>query len=188
VKPVLKHSGTSNPVEELPMKRMVFNFLLLFAASACLLSACYSRRQQPANTGTGIVAAPTVSPATNNPTPNQPAPQPTATGTASAATKTGWWIRINPNLTTAQMITFQIGTGKLQREEWRVWRAGEPVEFDVPANYLQAPRLYLRGNVTPIGKNADLCMMYKNRGVEHMDFTDDESETKSQTQVDFKCR
>lgn len=82
----------------------------------------------------------------------------------------------------------QIGAGKLNREEWRVWRAGEPVEFDVPANYLQTPRLYLRASVTPIGKYADLCMMYKNRGVEHMGFNDDDSETKSQLQVDYKCR
>jgi hypothetical protein len=42
--------------------------------------------------------------------------------------------------------------------------------------------------VTPIGKLADLCVMYKNRGVEHMDFDDDEAETKSQLQTDFKCR
>ena len=91
-------------------------------------------------------------------------------------------------MTTAQAITFQIGTDKLNREEWRVWRSGEPAEFDVPANYLQAPRLYLRGNVTPINKFASLCLMYKTRGVEHMEFNDDDSDTKRQTDVDFKCR
>lgn len=31
-------------------------------------------------------------------------------------------------------------------------------------------------------------MMYKDRGVEHMDFTDDESETKSQLNTDYKCK
>ncbi len=172
------------------MKRIPLNLLLLAAACCCLLSACYSRREQPANTGT--VAAPTVAPTAANGAPNQPAAQPSAApataATASGVTKSGWWIRINSNLTTAQAITFQVGTGKQQREEWRVWRAGEPAEFDVPANYAQAPRLYLRGSVTPIGKIADLCLMYKNRGVEHMDFNDDGSETKSQMQVDYKCR
>lgn len=168
------------------MKRMIVNFLLLFAASFCLLSAC-SRREQATNTGT--VSAPTVTPAAANPSPDQSAAQPSATAsTAAAASKSGWWIRINPSMTTAQTITFQIGTSKLQREEWRVWRAGEPAEFDVPPNYAQAPRLYLRGSVTPIGKFADLCMMYKDHGVEHMGFNDGESETKSQTQIDYKCR
>jgi hypothetical protein len=164
------------------MKRLALNLLLLLAAVVFLLSAC-SRRQSPTGTSASNPGAvsPTASPAATNPAPSQPP-------ASSPATKSGWWIRINPNLTTAEVITFQIGTNKLQREEWRVWRAGEPTEFDAPANYLQVPRLYLRGNVTPIGKIADLCMMYKDRGVEHMNFNDDESETKSQTQVDLKCR
>lgn len=178
--------------------------LLLFAFCFALLSACYSRREPAPNAGTGT--APATSPTAANGAPDAASPQPPAsaassaspaagvaatggtTATGGAATKSGWWVRINTNLTTAQSITFQIGTGKLQREEWRVWKAGEPTEFDVPANYAQAPRLYLRGSVTPIGKFADLCMMYKDRGVEHMGFNDDESETKSQLQVDYKCR
>lgn len=178
------------------MKRTACNLLLLGAASACLLSACYYRRQPPATTGSGTPSngAPSASPMMTGSSPNQP-PTPTpATGSftggnsAAVAGKSGWWVRINPSLTTAQMITFQIGASKFQREEWRVWRAGEPTEFDVPANYAQAPRLYLRASVTPIGKYADLCMMFKERGVEHMGFDDDDSETKSQTQVDYKCR
>ncbi len=168
------------------MKRMPLNLLLLCAACCCLLSACTSQREQPLKPGT--VAAPTVAPTAANGAPNQPAQSSATPAAAVSASKSGWWIRINTNLTTAQAITFQIGTGKQQREEWRVWRAGEPAEFDVPANYAQAPRLYLRGSVTPIGKIADLCMMYKDRGVEHMDFNDDGSETKSQIQVDYKCR
>lgn len=173
------------------MKCKILN-LLLFAICFALLSACYSRREPAPNAGTG--AAPATSPAAANEAPEpagapaSPSPGAAVATGGAAATKSGWWVRINTNLTTAQSITFQIGTGKQQREEWRVWKAGEPTEFDVPGNYLQAPRLYLRGSVTPIGKNADLCMMYKDRGVEHMDFTDDESETKSQMQVDYKCR
>lgn len=180
------------------MKRKILT-LLLFTICLGLLSACYSRREPAPNASTGT--APTTSPTAANGAPDAASPQPPAsaastaspatggtTASGGAVTKSGWWVRINTNLTTAPTITFQIGTGKLQREEWRVWKAGEPAEFDVPGNYLQAPRLYLRGSVTPIGKNADLCMMYKDRGVEHMDFTDDESETKSQLQVDYKCR
>jgi hypothetical protein len=182
------------------MKRKILT-LLLFVLCFALLSACYSRREPAPNAATGT--APATSPTAANGAPDSASPQPPAssappaagaaaaggtTATGGAATKSGWWVRINTNLTTAQSITFQIGTGKLQREEWRVWKAGEPTEFDVPANYAQAPRLYLRGSVTPIGKFADLCMMYKDKGVEHMGFNDDESETKSQLQVDYKCR
>jgi hypothetical protein len=183
------------------MRCKTLNLLLLFTVCFSLLSACNSRREPAANSGTAT--APATSPTAANRAPDADSPQSpaasaspaagaaTAGGTTApggAATKSGWWVRINPNLTTAQSITFQIGTGKLQREEWRVWKAGEPTEFDVPANYAQAPRLYLRGSVTPIGKFADLCLMYKNRGVEHMGFNDDDSETKSQLQVDYKCR
>lgn len=176
---------------------------LCFMISFALLSGC-ARQSQP-TTGPVDAPAPAANAApTGSASPTVPgdtaatananaAGAATATGGASAATnapatKSGWWIRINPRLTTAPAIALQVGTNKYDREEWRVWRAGEPTEFDVPAKYQQSPRLFLRGSVTALGKNGDLCMMYKDRGVEHMDFRDDESETKAQTAVDFKCR
>ena len=160
--------------------------LPLFAAGAFLFSAC-SRNTGTANTDANAPGAATAtsSPSATDQSPNQ---SPSQAPGSSQATKSGWWVRINPSATTAQAITFQIGTSKLQREEWRAWNAGEPAEFDVPGKYSQAPRLYLRGNVTPIGKFATLCMMYKDRGVEHMSFDDDDSETKSQSEIDIKCR
>ena len=159
-------------------KRMASTLPLLFAAGAFLFSACSK------NSGTTSTApnAPGETTATSSPSATARAP------ISAQAARSGWWVRINPNATTAQVITFQIGESKFQREEWRVWNAGEPAEFDVPEKYLQAPRLYLRGNVTPIGKFATLCMMYKDRGVEHMSFDDDDSETMSQTEIDIKCR
>ncbi len=167
-------------------KRMTLNLLLLLAASVFLFPAC-SRKAGTANTGTYAPnsTTPASSPSTTGQPQNQPSPQ---APTSSQAAKIGWWIRINPGATTAQSITFQIGADKFHREEWRVWNAGEPVEFDAPDKYLQSPRLYLRGNVTPIGKLATLCLMYKDRGVEHMSFDDDDSETNSQTEIDIKCR
>lgn len=167
-------------------KRMALYSLLLLTASVIWFPAC-SRKTGTATTDPNAPeAGATISlpPATSQPQ-AQPSPQASA---PSQATKTGWWVRVNPGATTAQMITFQIGTSKLQREEWRVWKAGEPAEFDVPERYSQAPRLYLRGSVTPIGKIATLCLMYKDHGVEHMNFDDDDSETKSQTEIDIKCR
>ena len=174
------------------MKQMAFTLLLL-TVSTCLFAACNKRPEQPINPGVSATASPTVMPLvlSSTPAPGQaatPAPASMPGPARATANKSGWWIRIHTNLTTAPTITFQIGTSKAQREEWRVWRTGEPTEFDVPANYLQAPQLYLRGNVSPIGKIADLCLMYKDHGVEHMDFNDDDSGTKRQTQMDFKCR
>jgi hypothetical protein len=159
-------------------KRMASTLPLLFAAGAFLFSAC-SKNSRTTSTDPNAPGAAT---ATSSPSATGQAP------ISSQATRSGWWVRINPNATTAQVITFQIGESKFQREEWRVWNAGEPAEFDVPERYLQSPRLYLRGNVTPIGKFATLCMMYKDRGVEHMSFDDDDSETMSQTEIDIKCR
>ena len=176
------------------MNRRALNLVQLLVTSLFLLSACSG--EQPTSTGTvATTPTPSTTPSTAPSTAttsstNQPSPPPASVPGAAAttATRSGWWIRIDPALTTAQVITFQIGTDKLNREEWRVWRQGDPADFDVPANYLQAPRLYIRGNVTPINKFASLCMMYKTRGVEHMEFNDDDSDTKTQTDVDFKCR
>jgi hypothetical protein len=167
-------------------KRMTSAMPALFAAGVLLFSAC-SRNSGTPDTGANNpgAATSTSSPSATSQAPNQ---SPSQASGSSQATKSGWWIRINPSATTAQSITFQIGASKLQREEWRVWSAGEPVEFDVPERYSQIPRLYVRGNVTPIGKIATLCMMYKARGVESMSFDDDDSETKSQTEIDYKCR
>jgi hypothetical protein len=179
-------------------KRMTSAMLLLFAASAFLFSAC-SRNTGTTNTGANDPGAATAtsSPSAAGQSPNQSPSQASGSSPSSSqgssqglstAAKSGWWIRINPGATTAQAITFQIGTSKLQREEWRAWNAGQAVEFDVPEKYSQVPRLYVRGNVTPIGKVATLCMMYKDRGVEHMSFDDDDAETKGQTEIDYKCR
>ena len=167
-------------------KRMTLSLPLLIAACAFLFPAC-SRNSGTSTTDPNAPGAATTSssPSGPSPAPNQ---SPTQAPISSQATKRGWWVRINPTTTTAQAITFQIGTSKLQREEWRVWNSGQPAEFDVPEKYLQVPSLYLRGNLTPIGKLATLCVMYKDRGVEHMSFDDDDSETMGQTEVDIKCR
>ena len=169
---------------------------LVFCLGVLSVSGCATRREP-----TPLRASPSSAPAADLATvpastpllggsasTNAPVETASQAGTSTSASKKGWWVRINGNLTQAQAVTLQIGTHKLNREEWRIWRAGEVTEFDVPEKFQNAPRLYLRGSVAPIGRMADLCLMYKDRGVEHMDFYDDESETKSQLAVDYKCR
>ena len=178
------------------MMNLALKYLLCFVIASIMLSACSRDRGGPTPatpSPAGDVASPSATPLSSsslgaNPSPGQSPSSTSSTSSSSAVTKSGWWIRINPSGTTAQLVTFQIGTSKYNREEWRVWSPGEPTEFDVPEKYVQAPRLYVRGSVSPIGRLADVCMMYKSRGVEHMGFNDDESETKRQTDVDFKCR
>ena len=164
--------------------------LSLFLLTAVTICACSARPQPPAatNAETPVPAATAVNDAPGATPVNATSATPTIQSATGTATKSGWWVRIHPSLTTAQAVTLQIGTSKIQREEWRVWRQGEPVELDVPAKYQQVPKLYLRGSVTPIGKLADLCLMYKTRGVEHMGFDDDDSDTANQLKTDIKCR
>jgi hypothetical protein len=161
--------------------------LSLWLLMVVALPACSGRRPTNVTTHTETPNSASAS-ATGASTPPSATPAASTASLTGTASKQGWWVRIHPSLTTAQTITFQIGTSKVQREEWRVWRTGEPLEFDVPANYQQVPRLYLRGNVSPIGKYADLCVMYKTRGVEHMGFDDDDSDTANQMKTDIKCR
>jgi hypothetical protein len=177
------------------MKTPTRNALMTLLLSLLVCAACGTQSKQSAQNEPGLGPAPAGLDAPSAATPvalnGAPAEQPAAAGSSTGlapASKKGWWIRINKTATLAQAVTLQIGTSKYNREEWLVWRAGNVTEFDVPEKYAQAPRLYLRGNVAPIGRLADLCLMYKTRGVEHMGFDDDESETKSQTAVDYKCR
>ena len=113
---------------------------------------------------------------------------PTAQASPPQATKKGWWIRVNTSKTEATSISFQIGTKEKDREDWRTWHSNEPTEFDVPDKYLQVQRLYIHATANPNGRNAWFCMMYRNQGVKHMDFDDNEDQEKSQTDSDGECQ
>jgi hypothetical protein len=174
------------------MKKPTLRYLLPVLISIAVLTACATQRKLSSLTapsptaGTYSSETPPAAAATiaSDVPSDQAAAQSAALANPSTATKQGWWIRINPRVTTAPAIALQIGTDKFHREEWLVWVS----DSSSLKPMCSTPRLYLRGNVSPIGKMADLCLMYKGRGVEHMGFNDDESETKSQTAVDFKCR
>jgi hypothetical protein len=104
-----------------------------------------------------------------------------------AATKSGWWVRINTSKTEASAISFLIGTASGNRTPWFTWHSGDPTEFDVPSGYLNVARLYLGAAVSPQGKNGWLCMNYQGNGVKHMDFDDFEDHEKNQNDTDGEC-
>src|SRR6478672_11548859 len=77
-----------------------------------------------------------------------------ASSAHAQATKKGWWIRVNGPKTEASAISFQIGTSKKDSRTWRIWKSGQRVEFDVPADLRDVAQLYLRATTNPHGKNA----------------------------------
>jgi hypothetical protein len=103
------------------------------------------------------------------------------------AQKDGWWIRMNTGKTEASAITLALGTDIANQKEWTTWRTGDAIEFDVPTAYGQMPTLYVRGIVTPQGKNGWFCVNYRNHGVKHMDFDNAESQKVTQEDQDSAC-
>jgi hypothetical protein len=101
--------------------------------------------------------------------------------------KTGWWIKVNTNKTECSSIALQIGTSKKDRRDWRTWKSSDPVEFDVPDDFLTVAELYIHATANPNDKNAWFCVHYKQDGVKHFDFDDDEDHQMKQTDRDKEC-
>jgi len=90
------------------------------------------------------------------------------------ASKSGWWVRVNLGEQEATSISFKLGTREEDRTDWRVWRQGEPNEFDVPETYRQLPKLYMYA-VTGTGKrNSNFDVFYQGNRKQHWDFDGDE--------------
>jgi hypothetical protein len=110
-----------------------------------------------------------------------------ASSAHAQATKRGWWIRVNPSITGASTISFQVGTSKNGSRTWRTWRSGQRVEFDLPSDFRKVARLYLRATANPDDKKASFCVFYKNHGVEHFEFDRDEDHHMKQDDSEDEC-
>ena len=102
--------------------------------------------------------------------------------------KNGWWIAVNTAKTEASQIAFEIGTDGNNRKFWKNWNSGDANEFDVPVEYRNVSDLYIHATVSPQGKNGWFCMKYKNNGVKHFDFDDNEDHKENQNNSDGECR
>jgi hypothetical protein len=111
-----------------------------------------------------------------------------ASSAHAQATKKGWWIRVNGPKTEASTISFQIGTSKKDSRNWRTWKSGQRVEFDVPTDLRDVAQLYLRATSNPHDKNARFCVFYKDHGVEHFEFDGDEDHKMKQDDSDDDCK
>jgi hypothetical protein len=103
-------------------------------------------------------------------------------------TKAGWWIRIDTAKTVASSISFQAGMTRADRHDWRTWMAGEPAEFDLPADLRNLPKLHVRAKADPKRKDAVFCVFYQNHGVEHFKFDGDKDENMKSTHSNNDCK
>ncbi len=100
------------------------------------------------------------------------------------AKKDGWWIKAGPQK--SQMV-FYVGTTSNSYTFWRVWNPGEPVEFDVPDEFKNGPTLYILAQSTS-GQKCGFCMMYKDKGVKHIEYELEADHQAKQTDEDQKCK
>ena len=107
---------------------------------------------------------------------------------AQAITKRGWWIRVNSSKTEASAISFRVGMSDKRSRNWRTWKPGQRVEFDVPVDLLDAARLYLRAASDPREKKAWFCVFYKDHGVEHFEFDGDKDHYMRPGDSDNDCK
>lgn len=106
---------------------------------------------------------------------------------AQEAKKDGWWLKADPLKQGSQMMAFYVGATGQSYMFWRVWTPGDPVEFDVPAEFRNGPTLYVLAQTTS-GQKCRFCMMYQSKGVKYIEFDLEESYEAKQTEEDSKCR
>lgn len=139
--------------------------VLVFCSSCFLLNACSQSGYRPK----AAISA-----------------SPTRTAAATGAAKDGWWIKIRKEKQESPTITFFIGSNNHTVESWKTWNSGDPLEFDVPDKFKNINPLYIKAQSSG-GRNSWFCMMYKDAGVKHFDFDDDEDHEEKQTDRDGEC-
>jgi hypothetical protein len=88
----------------------------------------------------------------------------------------GWFIRINPGQTEAPGVSLRIGFGGVEGSHtgWRDWHPGEPNEFPVPAKFLHANEIWIRGISHQEDEDVSMCVGFNDHITQKMCF--DESE------------
>jgi hypothetical protein len=100
--------------------------------------------------------------------------------------KDGWWIKVRKAKQESPTITFSIGSNNHTIEAWRTWNSGDDLEFDVPDKFRNINPLYIKAQSSG-GRNSWFCMMYRDTGVKHFDFDDDEDHERQQSDPDGEC-
>jgi hypothetical protein len=103
------------------------------------------------------------------------------------ATKRGWWIRVNSQKTHAATISFEVGMTRNGSQVWRTWDRMQLREFDLPVEFRNARRLYIRATTLPHNKDASFCVFFLNRGVKHFEFDGDTWSQMEPNDSDDEC-
>ena len=108
----------------------------------------------------------------------------------ATVTKAGWWIRVHPEKTSATTFWLNIGKTKRDSKLWRTWTSAEPLEFDVPAEFLNAAKLYIQGRTEPLDKHVKFCVFYMDHAVREFHFAGYVDHNMKPSDTDFlhKCK
>lgn len=107
-------------------------------------------------------------------------------GVAKAA-PAGWNIKVCADRTQALKIEFLFGGSKTNASDTYTWEKNKsPNEFDVPAGSANLNEIYIRGDVVPSGRQAELCLMWQGKVAKHLKFNKKEDHTVKQSGND-KC-
>jgi hypothetical protein len=106
---------------------------------------------------------------------------------AQEAKKDGWWIKANTQKPESKTMAFYVGLNGHSYGFWRVWNPGDPAEFDVPEENRSGATLYILAQTTS-GQKCGFCMMYKSKGVKHIEFDLEQDHEAKQSDEDKGCK
>ena len=103
------------------------------------------------------------------------------------ARKDGWWIKVSTEKPASQMIGFYLGATRASYGLWSIYNPGGQAEFDVSAEFLNSPTLFILAQTTS-GQKCGFCVMYKTRGVKYFEFDLEDGQEVKQSDEDKKCK
>ncbi len=101
--------------------------------------------------------------------------------------KDGWWLKIHALKNESHDMVFYVGSGSGSYGFWRVWNPGDPAEFDIPEEYRNAPKIFIKAQTTS-GLQCQMCVMFKSKGVKHFAYDLEEDHEMKQSDEDKKCK
>jgi hypothetical protein len=101
--------------------------------------------------------------------------------------KDGWWIKVTTQKPESQMMGFYVGATGHSYGFWNVWNPGNPAEFDIPEEYRNSPTLFVLAQTTS-GQKCRFCLMYKTKGVKHLEFDLEDGHEAKQSDEDKECK
>lgn len=106
---------------------------------------------------------------------------------AEAATRDGWWIRLNP-FNQADNVSWRFGVARSRLgTPLRWWRDEQPNEFDVPTAERGVKVLHLAAFGIPYKERVSFCVFYQDQGVALVEFAGEKALQVDQDQREPAC-